>query len=67
MDFALRQKVKNMRKVFTDPILVVSILIVLAVVTLFIVMPLVNILKRKLFKKIGQFSLEHYKDFSTFI
>ncbi len=56
----LAAEVKNMRKVFTDPILVVSILIVLAVVTLFIVMPLVNILKES-FLKDGQFSLEHYK------
>lgn len=53
-------EIKNMKKVMTDPILVTSILVVLAIVTLFIVMPLANILKES-FLKDGTFSLEHYQ------
>ncbi len=53
-------EIKNMKKVLTDPILVVAILTVLAIVTLFIVLPLANILKES-FMKDGSFSLVHYQ------
>ncbi len=56
----LEAELKNMRKVLTDPILVIAILSVLAIVTLFIVLPLANILKES-FMKDGQISLFHYK------
>lgn len=53
-------EIKNMLKVFRDPILVITIFAVLAVVTLFIVMPLGNILKES-FMKDGVFTLHHYQ------
>ncbi len=56
----LEAELKNMRKVLTDPILVIAILSVLAIVTLFIVLPLANILKES-FMKDGQITLVHYK------
>ncbi len=55
-----KSELKNMANVFKDPILLSTIIIVLIVVTMFIVLPLFNILKES-FMKDGQFSLHHYQ------
>ncbi len=55
-----KSELKNMANVFKDPILLTSIIIVLIVVTMFIVLPLFNILKES-FMKDGHFTFHHYK------
>ncbi len=51
---------KNMANVLKDPILLITIIIVLIIVTMFIVLPLFNILKES-FMKDGVLTLHHYK------
>ncbi len=55
-----KSELKNMANVFKDPILVTAITVVIIVVTMFIVLPLFNILKES-FMKDGHFTLHHYK------
>jgi len=56
-----KSEIANMKKVMNDPILVVTILTVLIVVTLFIVFPLVNILKESFLYE-GKVSIHHYSE-----
>ncbi len=55
-----KSELKNMANVFKDPILLSTIIIVLIVVTMFIVLPLFNILKES-FMKDGHFTTHHYR------
>ncbi len=54
-----KTELKNMANVFKDPILLVTILSVIVIVTMFIVLPLFNILKES-FLEDGEFTFSHY-------
>lgn len=57
----LDNEIKNIKKVFYDPILFSTIVFVLIVLTLFILLPMYNILKES-FSANGKFSLIHYQN-----
>ncbi len=61
LNLKINNEVKNMKKVFHDPILLSTIIFVLIIITLFILMPLYNILKES-FSYEGKFSLMNYKN-----
>jgi len=60
----LKTELKNMKKLFNDPILFSTIVFTLIVITLFILLPLMSILNSS-FKYNGRFSLEHYKNIAS--
>ncbi len=62
-NFQLRMitEVEVMKKVFSDPILLGAIVTVLTIVTMFIVFPLVNILKESFIYE-DKFSIHHYSE-----
>lgn len=55
----LKSEIENMKNVKNDPILLATIITILTVVTMFIVFPLVNILKES-FLHNGEVSIHHY-------
>lgn len=57
----IKSQFDNMKKVINDPILFATIIAVLIVVTMFIVFPLVNILKKSFFYE-GVLSIHHYSE-----
>lgn len=57
----LKTELANMKKIAQDPILFSSIIAVLISVTMFIVFPLINILKESFLYQ-GQFSTHHYQE-----
>ncbi len=57
----IRSDLKNMKKIFNDPILFSTIIFTLIVVTLFILLPLMNILNSS-FSYDDKFSLRHYRN-----
>lgn len=57
----INSEISNMKKVMNDPILLVTIIAVLGIVTLFVVFPLFNILKESFIYK-GQLSIHHYSE-----
>lgn len=60
----LKTELKNMKKLFNDPILFSTIVFTLIVITLFILLPLMSILNSS-FTYNGRFSLEHYKNIAS--
>lgn len=60
----LKTELKNMKKLFNDPILFSTIVFTLIVITLFILLPLMSILNSS-FKYNGRFSLEHYRNIAS--
>ncbi|GAA0181238.1 iron ABC transporter permease [Clostridium sediminicola] len=57
----IKSQFDNMKKVINDPILFATIIAVLTVVTMFIVFPLVNILKKSFFYE-DALSIHHYSE-----
>lgn len=60
----LKTELKNMKKLFNDPILFSTIVFTLIVITLFILLPLMSILNSS-FTYNGRVSLEHYKNIAS--
>lgn len=61
LQLKINTELKNMKKVFNDPILFSTIVFILAILIMFILFPMYNILKESFTYK-GEFSLIHYKN-----
>lgn len=57
----LKSDIKNMKKIFYDPILFSTFTFVMVILILFIILPMGNVLKESFTYK-GEFSLIHYKN-----
>lgn len=61
LQLKINTELKNMKKVFNDPILFSTIVFILVILIMFILFPMYNILKESFTYK-GEFSLIHYKN-----
>lgn len=61
LQLKINTELKNMKKVFSDPILFSTIVFILVILIMFILFPMYNILKESFTYK-GEFSLIHYKN-----
>lgn len=61
LQLKINTELKNMKKIFNDPILFSTITFILVILIMFILFPMYNILKESFTYK-GEFSLIHYKN-----
>lgn len=61
LQLKINTELKNMKKVFNDPILFSTIVFILVILIMFILFPMYNILKESFTYK-GEFSLIHYRN-----
>jgi iron(III) transport system permease protein len=61
----LTNEIKNLKKLYNDPILSITIIFSLLVVVFFILLPLFSILKSSLLNNSGKLTMEHYKNIAT--